>query len=468
VLWTVPRVLAPLGALIVEGWPVAIGAVVFQEAGLALAGKLTDIQHRRVTQRLFLAAFVLRVAVAAPSHYIAKLGDGNGSLFQDAYTNDLVAEWLLRIARGEGISIFPGHQHLLDSSYTYLVFALYTIFGHAPLLPKLLNCALGALGAALVFEIARRAFSTRVAVLAAIGATLMPSLILWSVVTVKETLVLLMALVGLWALQRLGEGGSQHRASNALVLLVVAMVLSLDLRSTTTLVLLLLLPVLLVRRVQHRPRAWQLALIVLTLGVVVSGGLFVARGRVSGRPPGGVIEDVVLQIRHRRAQEAASARSQIRPERDVFTPEGRTELPEAEAMSDATPFSFAGDVLDPLGYALLAPAPWQAKSMTELAASGEMLAWYVLLGASFFAWRAPPRQRMFVACLVAYGVANWFVLAASEGNLGNLVRHRLMLAPTLLILGGAGLDWLWVHAARAWLGARWPMIDLRPRTPVQS
>jgi hypothetical protein len=250
------------------------------------------------------------------------------------------------------------------------------------------------------------------------------------------------------------------------VLLVVAMVLSLDLRSTTTLVLLLLLPVILVRRVPHRPRAWQLALIGLTLGVVVSGGLFVARSRISGRPPGGVIEDVVLQIRHRRAQEAASARSQIRPESDVFTPEGRTELPQAEAMSDVTPFSFAGDVLDPLGYALLAPA--QAKSMPELAASGEMLVWYVLLGASCFAWRAPPRQRLFVACLVAYGVANWFVLAASEGNLGNLLRHRLMLAPTLLILGGAGLDWLWVHAARARLSARWPMIDLRPRTPVQS
>jgi hypothetical protein len=40
------------------------------------------------------------------------------------------------------------------------------------------------------------------------------------------------------------------------------------------------------------------------------------------------------------------------------------------------------------------------------------------------------------------------VLAASEGNLGNLLRHRVMLAPTLLILGGAGLHWLWLRTGR--------------------
>jgi hypothetical protein len=120
-----------------------------------------------------------------------------------------------------------------------------------------------------------------------------------------------------------------------------------------------------------------------------------------------------------------------------------SELPAAEAISDAEPFSLVGDVIDPLGYALLAPAPWQAQSRPELAASAEMAVWYVLLVASLFAWRAAPRQPMFLLLLIAYGVANWLILAAVEGNLGNLLRHRLMLDPVLLILGGAGLDWLW-------------------------
>jgi hypothetical protein len=91
----------------------------------------------------------------------------------------------------------------------------------------------------------------------------------------------------------------------------------------------------------------------------------------------------------------------------------------------------------------MAPTPWQASSTLELAASAEMVVWYVLLLASFLAWRAGPRQPLFVIGLIAYGVANWLILAAVEGNVGNLLRHRLMLDPVLLILGAAGLEWLW-------------------------
>jgi 4-amino-4-deoxy-L-arabinose transferase-like glycosyltransferase len=326
--------------------------------------------------------------------------------------------------------------------------ALYAVFGHMPLLPKLINGAMAALCAVLIFEIARRAFRPSVAVLAGVGAALMPSLILWSVVTLKESLVLLLAVLGLWALQRLAEQPSPRRAANVLMVLLATMLVSIDLRSTTSLILLVLVPIVLLGRGHFRPRAWQLGLLGLAVLVVLGGGLFVARGRISNRPPAGVLEDVVLQIRHRRAQEAASARSQIRPQSEVISAEGRPEVPEAEAVSDATPFSFGSDVLEPLGFALLAPAPWQAKNLSELAVSAEMLAWYVLLGASFCAWRAPPRQRLFVACLVAYGLANWLVLAASEGNLGNLMRHRILLAPTLLVLGAAGLEWLWARAGK--------------------
>jgi hypothetical protein len=174
-----------------------------------------------------------------------------------------------------------------------------------------------------------------------------------------------------------------------------------------------------------------------------------ARSVQTDRPPAGVLEDVVLQIRHRRAQEAAGARTQIRTIDDAVSPEGSV-LPTAEAASDAAPFSLAGDVIEPLGYALLSPAPWQARDLRELALSAEMLVWYALLAlAALFAWRAQPDQPLMALCLVAFGVANWLVLAASEGNLGNLVRHRVILAPTVLVLGAGGLQWLWRRAAPA-------------------
>lgn len=442
-LWLLPRLIAPAGALFVEGPAAAIGALLFQEAGLFATGKVTDGCQRLFARRLFIGAWLLRVTVTLPLHYVNKLDNGNGALFQDDYTNDLVAEWLLRIARGEGISVFPGHQHLLDSSYTYLLMGLYAVFGHVPLLPKLLNASLGALCAVLVFDMARRAFKPSVAVIAGLGAAAMPTLVLWSTVTLKETLVLLVALLGLVALQRLSDGPF---TAGLLVTLVTIAVVSLDLRSTTSLILLLLLPLVLLRDVPK----WRLALAAAALLVLVTGGLALARGRATGRPLSGVAEDVVLQIRHRRAQEAAAARSVIRPQQEVISPTGQPEIPEAEAASDAAPFSISSDIVEPLGYALLAPAPWQAQGLAELAASGEMLVWYVLLGASVAAWWAPPRQRLFVICLIAFGIANWLLLAASEGNLGNLLRHRLLLAPALLVLGAAGVEWLWDRGGRPW------------------
>jgi len=145
------RLVAPLGALLVEGPGAAIGGLLCQEAGLMAAQRMVEPCERVWARRLFLGAWLLRVLVALPVHYAAKLQNGNGGLFQDDYTNHLVAEWLVRIGRGEGISIFPGHQPLLDSSFTYLLAVIYAIFGHLPLLPKLLKGSLGALSAVLIF-----------------------------------------------------------------------------------------------------------------------------------------------------------------------------------------------------------------------------------------------------------------------------------------------------------------------------
>ncbi len=458
--WTLAvRVLAPLAVLAIEGWPALVGAVLVQEGCLWLAGRLTESCQRSFCARLFLAAYGLRVLIVLPSHYFASAGlaitlanmnfvspgDGNGAFFPDDYTNDLVAEWLVRIARGDGtVSIFGGHQHLLDGLYPYLLMGMYAVFGYSPVLPKLLNAGLGALSAVLMFEIGRRVFSMRAAVFAAVGAAVVPTMLVWSVVTLKESLVLFIVLLALRMVQFLTTApASSSRIADALVLMAALLALLLDLRPTTVVILLgMLLIVWGVRSPFRRQvRGWQFSFAALALVLIVGGGLWYARSRTSSRPLTGVVEDVVLQIRHRRAQEAALARSQIRPEQDVLTATGST-IPAAEAASDAAPFSVVGDVAAPLAFALLAPAPWQAHTLTELATGAEMLIWYALLGAACFAWRAQPRQHLFVVCLVVYGVANWIVLAASEGNLGNLLRHRLMLDPVLLLLGCGGLDWL--------------------------
>jgi hypothetical protein len=450
------RLVAPLGALLLEGVPALVGAVLVQEAGLWVAARLVSPCQRRFARNLFVAAYGLRVAIVLPTHYAAKLSNGNGALFRDDYTNDLVGEWLVRIARGDvATAIFAGHQYLLSSAYTYLLMGIYALFGYTPLLPKLLNASLAALCAVLTFDIARRVFSRRVATLAAIGMAVLPSLVVWSVATLKETLVLFVSLAALRILQYLSV--ANHRDQHvwdALVVLLGVTLLLLDLRFSSAFIVLGLLCLLLLARSRVRLRPWQMALAGAAVAGLLVGGLVVVRVRTSNRPLGATFEDMALQIRHRRAQEAAGAASQLRAEQDVPSLSASPLPSQAEAASDAAPFAFVGDVIDPLGYALLAPTPWQAQNLSEQAASAEMVVWYVLLVGALFAWRAAPRQRLFTLGLIAYGVANWLILAAVEGNVGNLLRHRLMLDPVLLILGLAGLEWLWLR--------------LRPHLPDQQ
>lgn len=444
-VFIVTRLLAPLGALALEGWPALIGALLIQEGGFWLAKRLTDDCERRFTSALFLGAFALRVLIILPTHYFSKLTTGNGALYRDDYTNDLVGEWLVRIARGEvPTALFPGHQYLLSSVYSYILMGVYTVFGYTPLLPKLLNAALAALCAVVTFEIARRLFNRRVAIVCGVGLAVLPSFIVWSVATLKETMVLFVSLVALRTLQVVTVTDRRDpRFGDGLVVLLGAMLLLLDLRYPSALLVLALFGLLLVGRAHVRLHAWQLAFAgVVVIGLLI-GGVLVVRERTSNRPLSGTLEDVALQIRHRRAQEAAGAASQLRAVTSVPDPASSSLPSQAEAASDTAPFAFVPDVIDPLGYALLAPTPWQAQSTQELAASAEMVVWDVLLIGSFFAWRARPRQRLFALALIAYAVANWLILAAVEGNVGNLLRHRLMLDPILLILGVAGLDLFW-------------------------
>ena len=62
------RLLGPLGALVLEGLPALIGAILIQEAALWLARRLTDGSYQVAGVRLFAAAYGLRVALTLPSH----------------------------------------------------------------------------------------------------------------------------------------------------------------------------------------------------------------------------------------------------------------------------------------------------------------------------------------------------------------------------------------------------------------
>src|SRR5438477_11595324 len=79
-----------------------------------------------------------------------------------------------------------------------------------------------------------------------------------------------------------------------------------------------------------------------------------------------------------------------------------------------------------------------------MAAIPEMLAWYALLAAAVLGLKLSFRRHWRDLVLPMGFAAGWVVaLALSEGNTGNIFRHRSMFMPFVFLLAAVGLLQLW-------------------------
>ena len=436
----VARVVVPLSGLLAQGWAGLIGLLLLQEVGIWLVGRVAD--DATFGQRLFVGAFALRAVLAAGVQVYVDATRGGGGLLLDDSTYDTVAWFLVRIAHGEGLAVFEGHQYALDTSYPYLLAGIYAVFGHAPLVARALNCAACAFAAVLLGDIARNAFSARVGRLVGLAGAVLPTMVVWGLLTLKEPLVLFAIAVALRALQVMfGTRPRSGAFANALLALLAAMALMSDLRLAAMGIVATLVPFLAVAwvapRIGRRVTATAVALVVVALVVTpVAISVWAPDSELAQLTHLDVLADTLSA---RRTQESATARSGI-GDTAAPTPSAE-ESPIAAGVSPAT-------VGQAFGQALLSPAPWQVTRLRDLAASGEMVVWYVLLAGVLLSWKAGPQQPLFAALLALHGLETWTLLALSEGNVGNLLRHRVMLAPALLVLGVPGVDWAWSALTR--------------------
>jgi hypothetical protein len=105
-----------------------------------------------------------------------------------------------------------------------------------------------------------------------------------------------------------------------------------------------------------------------------------------------------------------------------------------------------------LPYVLWGPFPWQARTTREAAVIPETLVWYGLQGLVITALIRLRRERwreMFLPLAYCAGLS--FVFSLIEGNVGTIYRHRAMLLiPTFAL---ASLGFVWVLDWRARRGA---------------
>lgn len=496
---------AGAGILIADGdlLPLGVGAVVAL-AAVALSARIVDVpEEREWLLRLLALAFVLRFASAVILQAGVEAAGREGVTGDDAEYARL-AWGYAQFVRGDPqppyVPPYWNASAYLFGTYVYIVTVLFLLFGPVVLIPEIVNAGFGAATLAFLFDLARRLFGRRTAMLATAIVAVYPSLVLWSSINLKDALALFLITVTLWSLVRFGERARTWP-------LVVAYGLLWPMESLRRYIfagLSFLIPLV----VWIAPRMRGSVRLRWGGAATALSALFLAFSPVAGL----LNADALVTLEFVRLGMSANARTGFVERPPIVVQEGHTfvvpgtprasptivvvplaarivvgepgtlrrtraplEAPEVlvrpgDIIVVGRPGTTAAPVEDrralrddetihfrplqsaenvrirtlaylPRGltYALFAPVPWDLRRALDLLTVPEMLVWYVLLGSAVWTmWTERARWRI-LAPLVAYMAGMMFVFSLAEGNVGTLFRHRGMVIPTVAVLAAPAL-----------------------------
>jgi hypothetical protein len=431
--------------------PLGLCAGALTVAAAVLARRNLADDERRVLTTIVATAVVLRVAAiiaifftSIPIHddqFVGALtGDGAYSMTRALRTRDL----LLGVPVNKYDYVVAFDEYGRNSYVSFLTLA-QVAFGPAPYGVRLMNSALFIAGALLLYRVTRRAFGPAPALTGLTAVLFLPTLFVWSISLLKESLYFTGSALILWAaVVVLRADAWRARVYGVLAALAGAMVIR-DLRSGAVwLAAVGLTAGLAIRAVTWSRRLAAVGAMAVILAVV-SLSIFPA------------VQDRVMRALESTAKTHTG---------HVFTVGHAYKLldagyyfnPQTPAASTLTlnAGQSARYVLRAAVSFAVVPAPWQLASVRELVFLPEQMLWYVMLlllpiGA-VAGWRRDP----LVTCLLlGFALPTAAVLALTNGNVGTLLRLRGLVTPYLVWVSAVGLC--------AWLATR-----ARHRTGVVS
>jgi hypothetical protein len=348
------------------------------------------------------------VVLAVLLHTIA-----TDSLFApDQDTYHVFSSWLARYWSGDTL-IYP--WKLLDpgpKAYYYIVASLYYVLGDWSLWPKLTNALLGALTVLLVHDVALRVSGNdAIAFRAATFVAYFPSLVLWSVLNIRDCwVVLLIVLICRQALVL-----QERFRVGPLVVLALAILTVIQFRDYIFFAV--TSPVAVSFLVRNRAHLVRNAV----LGMLLAGLIIYADRAVShSRRVRALDLETLGEIR----RGTAVGGSRFEPSADISTPvKALTFLPKG------------------LSFFLLAPFPWAIRNVRQAFTLPEMLVFYSLLPAIVRGIGALLRHRLsssLMVLMVTLGLTLGYALG--EANAGTAYRHRAQVLSFYLIFAAVGLE----------------------------
>lgn len=360
-------------------------------------------------RRLFWWAFFLRVGLALMIHFWV----ANDDMF--APDQSTYHQWGSLVARywsGDNPvapeSVLPGGR----KGYVYIVATIYFLFGFNPLLPKLLNCLIGALIVPTVFDVAMRMGGSAPAALrAATFATWFPSLVLWSSLNIRDAWIVLVILL----ICRESLILQERPRLLSLVLLALGIFAIIQLRDY---ILFAVAGPMVVSFVAWRSRHMVRNLVLG--GIVAMGVIYADQSAGANRRLRTFDLEQIQEIRYWNTVGASS---------------------QFEQADISTPFKAALFLPKGLAYFLLAPFPWMLGSIRQVLAVPETLFFYWLLPWVLRGIRDLVRDHLgssLMVLLITAGLTLGYALG--EGNAGTAYRHRAQILCFFLIFAAVGLE----------------------------
>ena len=305
----------------------------------------------------------------------------------------------------------PGYYHLNA--------VFYTVFGESRLALVVLNMFAGVWTALVTFYITREILPVASAKAAAVLTGVFPSMVLWSILNIRDALATLCTVLIVLYGMRLSK---RFKLSHLWIFAAAVLGLSLI-------------------------RDYMAFLVVL--GLAIGSVTAVRTERVVGTMLFGTLVAVALTY----FADQVGLFSSVRPEGLLETAQGlRSGLQRGatSAFGLGAETRTIGAALQyiPIGgsYLLFAPFPWDIVTTLQAAAMPETLLWYPLFLLSILGFRISLRNRR-TAALVPLSVLLVVVssYALVEGNFGTAYRHRAQIMPLFFVFSGVGLSWLKVR-----------------------
>lgn len=399
-----------LGAQMIESpeavIPMTIEFLLLMGFTLLLLRREPDRDARGWLTKLVMVALLLRFAAVFVVHYVAP-----SPYFFALDMLNFEREGQMLSLHWQGLGPEPVLQSSRQIAYPYINAFFHYLLGASTMGTVVLNMFAGTWTALLTFMIGREMLNERVGRVAAVLVAVYPSLILWSVLNIRDALTTcIVAFIVLVAVR------SPRRRLRSLIVLAGAIVVLSTFRDYMGILLLAGIGMGTIAAVRRgRVGTTMFVGTAITLVVVLTAVRF---GMFSVE----VIEDPLATAAQLRTGLQQGAGSVFGAGADTGT------------VGGALRFLPMG-----LAFFLFAPFPWAITSSLQLVTLPEVFLWYSLMPFTVMGFRAvmgsKSRQSLVVISVLMVVLVTY---ALVEGNFGTAYRHRAQVMPLFFIFTAAG------------------------------